>query len=121
MQIIINKLKPTIRVSMSFSTRSPVLASHGCVACNQPLAAEAGVRILRSGGNAADAAVAVAACMNVTQPCSTGVGGDCFCLFYDAANKKVHGVNGRYYMLLVRILAVPFVVGGLHPCKVFRC
>ena len=80
---------------MSFSTRSPVFSLHGCVACGQPLAAEAGLRILQRGGNAADAAVAVAACMNVTQPCSTGVGGDCFCLYYDAANKKVHGVNGR--------------------------
>ena len=86
---------------MSFSTRSPVLSPHGCVACGQPLAAEAGLRILQRGGNAADAAVAVAACMNVTQPCSTGVGGDCFCLFYDAANKKVHGVNGRYKQLCI--------------------
>ena len=107
---------------MSFSTRSPVLASHGCVACNQPLAAEAGLRILRSGGNAADAAVAVAACMNVTQPCSTGVGGDCFCLFYDAANKKVHGVNGRYYIyIMYTYCTCGSVVGGLHLCKVFRC
>ena len=107
---------------MSFSKRSPVLASHGCVACNQPLAAEAGLRILRSGGNAADAAVAVAACMNVTQPCSTGMGGDCFCLFYDAANKKVHGVNGRYYIYInVHPLHAYSVVGGLHLCKVFRC
>ena len=98
MQIATFLQKPTTKTilwTMSFSTRSPVLSAHGCVACGQPLAAEAGLRILQSGGNAADAAVAVAACMNVTQPCSTGVGGDCFCLFYDAANKKVHGINGR--------------------------
>ena len=108
---------------MSFSTCSPVLALHGCVACNQPLAAEAGLRILRSGGNAADAAVAVAACMNVTEPCSTGVGGDCFCLFYDAANEKVHGVNGRYvyqFNITTVIVASP-IVGGLHLCKVSPC
>jgi gamma-glutamyltranspeptidase/glutathione hydrolase len=79
---------------MSFSSRSPVLCRHGSVACSQPLAAEAGLSVLRRGGNAADAAVAVAAVMNVTQPCSTGIGGDCFCLFYDAASRSVRGLNG---------------------------
>jgi hypothetical protein len=52
--------------------RSPVYGTRGMVACSQPLAAEAGLRILQSGGNAADAAVAVAAALGVTEPCSTG-------------------------------------------------
>lgn len=75
--------------------RSAVLSCHGCVACTQPLAAEIGLQVLRGGGNAADAAVATATALNVTEPCSTGIGGDCFCLFYDAATKTVRGINGR--------------------------
>ena len=77
------------------SRRSLVLCRNGCVACSQPLAADVGLDVLKRGGNAADAAVAVAAALNVTEPCSTGVGGDCFCLFYDARSKKVQGINGR--------------------------
>jgi hypothetical protein len=42
------------------------------VACSQPLATQAGLRILQAGGNAADAAVAVAAALSVTEPCCTG-------------------------------------------------
>ncbi len=65
------------------------------MACSQPLAAEIGLQVLKSGGNAADAAVAVAAALNVTEPCSTGIGGDCFCLYYNATKKTVQGINGR--------------------------
>ncbi|KAL4983849.1 gamma-glutamyltranspeptidase family protein [Aspergillus falconensis] len=59
------------------------------IACSQPLAARAGQTILANGGNAA-----VAAALNVTEPGSTGIGGDMFCLFYDSATRKVHGLNG---------------------------
>jgi gamma-glutamyltranspeptidase/glutathione hydrolase len=75
------------------SRRSPVYGTHGMVASSQPLASMAGVRILQNGGNAADAAVATAAVLNVTEPTGTGIGGDCFCLFYDAAGRKVKALN----------------------------
>ena len=76
------------------SHRSPVYGTRGAVASSQPLASEAGIRILQRGGNAADAAVAVAAALNVTEPTSTGLGGDCFCLYYDSNKGKVLGLNG---------------------------
>ena len=76
------------------SRRSTVHSTQGIVACTQPLAAHAGQRILAQGGNAADAAVAVAAALNMTEPTSTGIGGDMFCLFYDAKTKGVKSLNG---------------------------
>ncbi|KAL9635871.1 MAG: hypothetical protein Q9164_003201 [Protoblastenia rupestris] len=76
------------------SRRSVVHSANGMVACTQPLAAQAGQRILRAGGNAADAAVAIASALNMTEPSSTGIGGDMFCLFYNAKAKKVESING---------------------------
>lgn len=76
------------------SRRSVVYSTRGMVASTQPLASEAGHRILKQGGNAADAAVAVAAALNVTEPCSTGIGGDMFWLHYDAQTREVRALNG---------------------------
>jgi gamma-glutamyltranspeptidase/glutathione hydrolase len=76
------------------SRRSNVLARHGLVATSQPLAAMAGLRTLMAGGHAADAAVATAAMLNVVEPMSTGIGGDCFALVYDAASSQVAALNG---------------------------
>ncbi len=76
------------------SRRSPVFATNGMVASSQPLATEAGVATLREGGNAADAAVATAAMLALTEPTSTGLGGDCFALFYEAGSGKITALNG---------------------------
>ncbi|MBI5029738.1 MAG: gamma-glutamyltransferase [Chloroflexi bacterium] len=82
---------------MSFefnSRRSPVIARNGMVASSQPLATMTGVKILLQGGNAADAAVATAAALNVTEPTSTGIGGDMFALYYNTQTKQVSAING---------------------------
>jgi gamma-glutamyltranspeptidase/glutathione hydrolase len=72
------------------SQRSPVFAQ-SCVATTQPLAAQAGLHILRQGGNAVDAAVATAACMTVLEPINNGIGSDNFALVWHGG--KVHGLN----------------------------
>lgn len=71
-----------------------VLGRHGMVCTSQPLASQAGVEVLRSGGNAIDAAVTAAAVLGVVEPFSTGVGGDCFMLIWSAAERELFGLNG---------------------------
>ena len=76
------------------SRRSPVYGTGGMLATSQPLAVAAGLEILSQGGNAADAAVATAATLNVTEPTSTGLGGDCFALYFQASTGKITALNG---------------------------
>src|SRR5262245_1388705 len=72
------------------SQRMPVLASN-MVATSQPLAAQAGLRMLLKGGNAVDAALASAITLTVVEPTSNGIGSDAFALIWDG--KKLHGLN----------------------------
>jgi gamma-glutamyltranspeptidase/glutathione hydrolase len=74
--------------------RSTVFSTKGAVACEHPSAALAGIRVLDAGGTAADACVAMAACMAVLAPMATGMGGDAFLLFYEAETGRILGANG---------------------------
>ena len=76
------------------SHRSAIHGRGGIVSTSQPLATATGLEILARGGNAADAAVAAGAALNVTEPTSTGIGGDMFALFYSAQAKRVTALNG---------------------------
>lgn len=82
------------------SARRVVFGAKGMVATSQPLAAQAGLEMIKAGGNAADAAVAAAAVLTVVEPMSNGVGGDAFALVWSRG--KLHGLNssGRSPALL---------------------
>src|SRR5579884_1293043 len=76
------------------SQRQPVLASN-IVATSQPLAAQAGLAVMRGGGNAVDAAVATASCMAVMEPCNNGLGADTFALVWQEGKLYVLNGSGR--------------------------
>ncbi|MHA1220882.1 MAG: gamma-glutamyltransferase, partial [Candidatus Heimdallarchaeota archaeon] len=75
------------------SHRSMIISKNGMVASSQPLAVHAGLEILQKGGNAIDAAIAVATTLNVVEPMSTGIGGDAFALIFSKKDDKLHALN----------------------------
>jgi gamma-glutamyltranspeptidase/glutathione hydrolase len=75
------------------ATRSVVWAERGMVCAAQPLAVQAGVDMLRQGGSAVDAAIAVNACLGLMEPTANGLGGDLFAIVWDPRAKKLAGLN----------------------------
>jgi gamma-glutamyltranspeptidase/glutathione hydrolase len=86
-------LAPGIHAQDRSQNRSMVISRNGIVASESPLASQAGVRILESGGNAVDAAIATNAMMGVLEPMMNGIGGDLFAIVYDAKADKLYGLN----------------------------
>lgn len=75
------------------SSRSVVWAQHGMVCAAQPLAVQVGLDVLRRGGTAVDAAIAVNACLGLMEPTANGLGGDLFAIVWDPKTQKLHGLN----------------------------
>ena len=78
----------------SFATRSVVHATHGMVAAAHPLAVEIGLDVLKDGGSAVDAAIAVNAALALMEPVSCGLDGDLFAMVWDPETETLHGLNG---------------------------
>lgn len=75
-------------------SRSPVVAQHGIAATAQPLASQVAIDILKQGGSAVDAAIAVNATLGLMEPTGCGIGGDLFAIVWDPKTKKLYGLNG---------------------------
>eukprot|EP00479_Gromia_sphaerica_P007777 TRINITY_DN2720_c0_g1_i1.p1 TRINITY_DN2720_c0_g1~~TRINITY_DN2720_c0_g1_i1.p1 ORF type:complete len:159 (-),score=31.82 TRINITY_DN2720_c0_g1_i1:257-733(-) len=77
-----------------FGTRSPVLSQHAAVATSHPIATDIGLDILKMGGSAVDAAIAVNAALGVMEPVSNGIGGDLFAMVWDPKTDRLYSLNG---------------------------
>ena len=93
--LVLMTLSPidTAHSARGTATRSVVWAKHGMVCAAQPLAVQAGLEMLKQGGTAVDAAIAVNACLGLMEPTANGLGGDLFAILWDPKTKQVVGLN----------------------------
>jgi gamma-glutamyltranspeptidase/glutathione hydrolase len=92
------------------STRYPLYARQGMVAASSPLAAAAGLEMLRKGGNAVDAAIASATALTVVEPTANGIGSDAFALVWMEKEKKLYGLNASGWA--ARDISIDKVLAG---------
>jgi len=81
-------------VGASFASRTAVYGISGAAGTAHPLATQAGIDILKRGGSAVDAAIAINACLGLLEPTSSGIGGDAYAMIWDPKQKKVVGLAG---------------------------
>src|SRR5579864_7326971 len=93
--------------------RPVVMSDHGMVASGHPLASEAGLRILKAGGNAVDAAIATWAVQGLAEPMMTGLGGDMFVMIYLAKTHEVKFINGSGFAPLAATIDFYKSKGGI--------
>ena len=92
--------------NLHIPSRSPIYSKNAMVATSHPEATMKALEIIKKGGNAVDAAVTAASVLAVVEAHSTGIGGDCFCIFYSNKDKKVVALNGSeiYQVKLIMIV-----------------